>query len=114
MLYACLHTLLQKLQQAQGHKQPPIQLLRLRCLILQEASTPLSSLNVQQVVCTTPAIDFTVTAAAVSANGHQMLLVGSSHAVRPAALTHHESAVCKQWQDSCQHTSGTTCRSVPL
>jgi hypothetical protein len=47
----------------------------------QEASTPLNNLNVIQVVTTTPAIDFQVTAASVSANGHQLLLVGSSHAV---------------------------------
>ncbi len=41
----------------------------------------MSNLNVLQVVSTTPAIDFRVTAATVAANGHQLLLVGSSHAV---------------------------------
>lgn len=50
-------------------------------LPLQAASTPLDNLNVLQIVTTTPRIDFAVTSASVSPNGHQLLLLGSSHAV---------------------------------
>lgn len=56
----------------------------LRCCIacLQEAVVPLNDVAVTQVVHTVPAIDFDVTAAAASADGHQLLLVGITTQVR--------------------------------
>jgi hypothetical protein len=53
----------------------------LMLLVLQEASVLLNDVPVAQVVQTVPAIDFEVTAAAASADGHQLLLVGATRQV---------------------------------
>jgi hypothetical protein len=50
-------------------------------LVLQEAAVLLNEVPVAQLVQTVPAIDFDVTAAAASADGHQLLLVGATRQV---------------------------------
>jgi hypothetical protein len=55
-------------------------------LVLQEAAVLLNDVPVTQVVQTVPAIDFEVTAAAASADGHQLLLVGATRQVRSWCL----------------------------
>jgi hypothetical protein len=58
-----------------------------RCLLcLQEAAVLLNDVQVLQVVHTVPAIDFEVTAAAASADGHQLLLVGATRQVSSACF----------------------------
>jgi hypothetical protein len=47
----------------------------------QDAASALTSLDVTQVVATSPPLDFTVTAAAASPNGHSLLLVGMAQQV---------------------------------
>jgi hypothetical protein len=54
--------------------------------VLQEASVLLNDVPVAQLVQTVPAIDFDVTAAAASADGHQLLLVGATRQVRSQGL----------------------------
>lgn len=56
------------------------------CLCLQDASILLEDVPVAQVISTTPATQFDVTAAVASADGHQLLVVGSSREVTAADL----------------------------
>lgn len=48
---------------------------------MQDASIALNDVSVVQVISMTPSLQFDVTAASVSADGHQLLLVGSSRQV---------------------------------
>jgi hypothetical protein len=51
----------------------------------QDAASPLALPNITQVVAPAPPIDFTVTAAAASPNGHQLLLSGVAQQARVCA-----------------------------
>lgn len=65
--------------------QPPL-------FALQEAAVLLNDVPVVQVVQTVPAIDFDITAAAASADGHQLLLVGATRQVRSCCLLQYNKA----------------------